>query len=726
MKIKQLLVILILFNFPLLQNVFGQVQITIPEYIRQRFQSYCESVPREEIFIHTDREEYIAGEDLWFNIYLIDRQSFNPSLNSKIAYLELLDPGNKPVVQRRISIDNGSGQGQIELPDTLTTGTYTIRAYTSWMKNFLPYNCFIKDIKIYNAFRSGSFKNKVYVEDELKSETTNDSGVLKTNPLLTLAANNIKSDTLEIFVNADEKYLSDNNNLFYLVIQTQGKINHVGSERITDEHTKICVPKNILIPGINQITIFDFKVQPVCERYIYTPDNGKQALFIHSADSCSTRGKVSLELNIEDSMSAGLNSTNLSISVAPVTNRNRGMELNEYMIFGSEFGLLPGKIIKGKTIDELPRELIDSLLLNIESNWINWKTLLSDDLPSFKYKVEKEDHYLMGTILTSDRQLTYPGEFLLMSNPGKVPVFQYVTTDYEAMFSFCIHIDEEIKDLIIQPDDTTKNNKIYIESSFSDQYIPSEISVDSTKKQVPSYISKLSVNYQVGKIYGSSSFGDFLTSINLPLKPKRFYGKPDFELIMKDFIKLTTMEEVFFELIPHVTLKNNKSIYEISFVDISGNKIYEEDPVLMIDGVIIKDPSIIANLDPELVEKIDVVRERYYVGDYKFYGIVNVITKSGDYSSVTIPDYTVRLPYRVIDPVRVFVSPDYSSAEMKDSRTPDFRNTLYWNPSVKPDKNGKAGIEFWTSDITSDYEINIQGITSEGKTVTLRKIIKVR
>jgi hypothetical protein len=76
---RKILVVIIMLNLFFLQNVAGQVQINIPNYIRQRFQNYCKSVPREEIFVHTDREEYISGEDLWFNIYLIDRRSFKPS-----------------------------------------------------------------------------------------------------------------------------------------------------------------------------------------------------------------------------------------------------------------------------------------------------------------------------------------------------------------------------------------------------------------------------------------------------------------------------------------------------------------------------------------------------------------------------------------------------------------------------------------------------------------------
>ena len=720
-------VILILIHCISLQSGFGQVQKNVTDYISNKFINYCKSVPREEIFVHTDREEYISGEDLWLNIYLFDRQSFKTSLNSKIAYFELLNPDNRPVAQKRIRINNGFGPGQIVIPDSLSTGTYTIRVYTNWMKNFLPYNCFMKDIKVYNAFSHKAFRGKVSNVNNCKEATGDETNILSTNPGLTLKVNNLIPDILEIFVNADEKYRSENSNLFYLFIQTHGIINHVSSEKIAEENTKIVIPKTLLTSGINQLTIFDSKGKPICERFIYTPSgNQKQLLSLYSIDSCSTRSKISLEFDIDNKLSATSNSTNLSISVAPQTNISMNIDLNDYMVFGTEFGLLPLRTIKGRKIHEIPTDEMDSLLSKVKSNWINWGKILSDDLPLFKYQVENEDHYLLGTLLTSDQQPAHPEELLLLSTPGKVPVFQYSRTNYEAIFSFNIHIDEELKDLIIQPDEVTKNNKIYIESSFSDQYLSSVVSGDSIRNPVPAYISKWSVNYQVTKIYGSSSIGDLITSLTPPLKPIRFYGKPDFELIMKDFIKLPLMEEVFFELIPLATLKKNKSVYEISLVDLFGEKIYDVAPVLMIDGIIINDASIIANLDPELVEKIDVIRSIYQVGEYAFYGIVNVITKSGDYSCVSLPDYAIRLSYRVIDPVRAFKSPDYSLAEMKNSRIPDFRNTLYWNSSLKPDKDGNARIEFWTSDITSDYEINIQGIISEGKTLSLRKIIKVK
>ncbi len=37
----------------------------------------------------------------------------------------------------------------------------------------------------------------------------------------------------------------------------------------------------------------------------------------------------------------------------------------------------------------------------------------------------------------------------------------------------------------------------------------------------------------------------------------------------------------------------------------------------------------------------------YMVGDLVFYGLVNIITRAGDFSSVMLPDHAVRLNYTI-------------------------------------------------------------------------------
>jgi hypothetical protein len=328
--------------------------------------------------------------------------------------------------------------------------------------------------------------------------------------------------------------------------------------------------------------------------------------------------------------------------------------------------------------------------------------------------------------MKNDQQPAPFGEPVLLSIPGKVALFQYALTDSDGNFSFPLPIDEDMRDLVIQPGNSAGNYKIIMETSFSDLIPAKEDDDGNAGYAPPSYISDWSSNFQVARIYGITSEGAFLKPLSSPLLVKRFYGKPELEIRLDDYISLPVMEEVFFELLPRVILKSEKSGYELYLVDPFRNRLYKEQPVMMINGVIFTDPAVIGRMDPALVEKIDAIREKYVVGDYQFPGLVNVITKSADYKNMTIPPNAVRIPYTVAQPVASFNAPDYSGEVLRNSRIPDFRNTLYWNPSVKPDKDGKCLLEFWSSDFASDYEIKIEGVSGDGKTVSLKKKISVK
>ncbi len=119
--------------------------------ITKWFDQYSEMNLQEKVYVHTDRELYLAGEILWFKLYNVNTVS-NRSIDfSKVAYVEIIDKNLKPVLQAKIAIDNGSGSGSLYLPVSLSSGNYQFRAYTSWMKNFSPDFYFEKNIKLVNT-----------------------------------------------------------------------------------------------------------------------------------------------------------------------------------------------------------------------------------------------------------------------------------------------------------------------------------------------------------------------------------------------------------------------------------------------------------------------------------------------------------------------------------------------------------------------------------------------
>src|SRR5436190_10693815 len=72
-------------------NAFAQ---NVESTVLQQFDTYRKNGLQEKIFVHTDKEFYLAGEICWFKLYTVDA-FFHKTLDiSKVAYAELLDNSN--------------------------------------------------------------------------------------------------------------------------------------------------------------------------------------------------------------------------------------------------------------------------------------------------------------------------------------------------------------------------------------------------------------------------------------------------------------------------------------------------------------------------------------------------------------------------------------------------------------------------------------------------------
>ena len=703
----------------------GQQSNGFNSVVSEKFKRFCNTIPREDVYLHTDIDEYIAGENVWLNAYLFDRMCSKLSDGSDVIYAELLNSENQPVVQKKICIEKGAGPGFFILPDTLSTGVYVLRAYTAWMKNFLPANCFMKEIKVYNSLNSkrvSGIPGTGTIND--KKTIVQDSDLLSRQGFI-LKINNIRSDTLEVLITSNESYRQLNGSLLYIFIQTHGVINFNEPLRLHGSTTRMSLSKSILIPGISQLVAFSSQGKFLTEAYFYTASGENRQLSMTSREIFKKRSKVQVEIDPADIPGTKAGNMHLSLSATSGQVNDQWADIADYMVFGTEFGTLPDAI-RGKKLNMVPPQVIIDFLASAKSNWIDWNAILSGKYPDLKYRIEKDNHSLSGLLLRSGTLEPDSSRYVFLSSPGKAAYFQYAKTDYAGRFTFTIPSTLSEKEIIVQPADAERGCIIKIESSFPGIYFPVSKIAYPLPKIVPPYVSQWSTNYQISKIYRTSSTGNAIKVDKHLVEPLRFYGKPDIKLILADYIKLPVMQEVFFELLPGVIMKSRTSIWEITVTDPVERVAYNTPPMLLVDGVVVQDASVIANLDPEQVEKIDVVMDKYIVGVYLMSGIVNVITKKADLSTVVLPDYAVRLRFRTADPVFSFSSPDYSSEAIKNNHVPDFRNTLYWNPSLKQDNDGKFRIEFYSSDMESDYTINIQGVNGDGKPVSLRKVISVR
>ena len=127
----------------------------------------------------------------------------------------------------------------------------------------------------------------------------------------------------------------------------------------------------------------------------------------------------------------------------------------------------------------------------------------------------------------------------------------------------------------------------------------------------------------------------------------------------------------------------------------------------------------------EIVSRIDLIEGGnmvlWGVSHWKQAGIISITTKKGK----ELDDATRTLPARDVEFVSPlgyqtpaeFYAPAYATEKARRSMVPDYRTTLYWNPTVKLDDTGQATVEFYTSDAPADYDISIEGVSRSGKII---------
>ena len=104
---------------------------------------------REKIVLQGGRNMYVAGETVWYKAFAFSNLQ---NIYSKVLYIELVDSENRHILGQIVEISNGMAASSFYIPDTLTTGTYSLKAYTNWMRNFNPVNFATYPVYIFNQY----------------------------------------------------------------------------------------------------------------------------------------------------------------------------------------------------------------------------------------------------------------------------------------------------------------------------------------------------------------------------------------------------------------------------------------------------------------------------------------------------------------------------------------------------------------------------------------------
>lgn len=120
----------------------------------------------EKLYLMTDKPYYSAGETMFFSGYLVHATLLTANSKSKFIYAELISPEGQLVERLKVEATGGQFVGTFTLNARLTSGRYTLRAYTRWMTNFDMGYFFTKEVYIGNYIDDAVMTTVSYSVDE--------------------------------------------------------------------------------------------------------------------------------------------------------------------------------------------------------------------------------------------------------------------------------------------------------------------------------------------------------------------------------------------------------------------------------------------------------------------------------------------------------------------------------------------------------------------------------
>ena len=160
----------------------------------------------------------------------------------------------------------------------------------------------------------------------------------------------------------------------------------------------------------------------------------------------------------------------------------------------------------------------------------------------------------------------------------------------------------------------------------------------------------------------------------------------------------------------------------IAGVVVSGNQVTIRNnpgpPLIMIDGV--SSMGGVEDLEFMTVDDIDNIQVfkgamASFFGAGSSNGVISITTKRGQINVGRTPISIATVTPLGSQKPELFYVPKYEIQSIRDNENPDFRTTIYWNPSLSSDSSGRVNVEFYTADPGNDYSVVLEGITKEGE-----------
>jgi hypothetical protein len=287
---------------------------------------------------------------------------------------------------------------------------------------------------------------------------------------------------------------------------------------------------------------------------------------------------------------------------------------------------------------------------------------------------------------------------------GKGSDFMAMLTDSSGRFFFSLPEYTGYRDLFLCTDNITDANpKILVDNDFCT--IPVHIPTNNftlTQKERETALN-MAINVQLESYFKTEKISD---SVNVQSENQAFYGKPNVIMDIDKYIQLPTLEDYFNELPTLVYVRKHQG--EKQFViqgDQDGLNVF--NPLVLVDLVAIDNPALVLSIPPSDISRIEVVNSLYVKGDQIYGGIINIISKKGDFAGINLPSSGIFINYAFLAD-----QSNYSGINHQLPHKPDTRNTLFWDPHLSWNKDHIARETFTLSGAPGSYMIILNGVNS--------------
>nr|WP_288833949.1 TonB-dependent receptor plug domain-containing protein [uncultured Flavobacterium sp.] len=545
--------------------------------------------------------------------------------------------------------------------------------------------------------------------DELKLELPN---VLKQGYLLnfrSLKGRNIVSIT------TNEATLAQNPNAVVAVVCKSKGVSYFESEfTLTKTILSFELPKEKILEGISQITVYDNNTKPQSERLVYIEKEADFDVQL-AADKMSYQPNEKTTINVSSKSKIGEGkAASFSLSVADmngeVEDKDLGTSISSYFLMESD--------IRGKvhhpgyyfdTANPKRLEYLDNLLLTQGWRDFAWKTMPKAN-DTIDYKAEKAIT-ISGRVkqLLGEKPLVNINLTLALINKKNMNIFNTVTDvnggfKFEnIMFSgktnmFLNSRNEKGKfrgEIIVSPIEQTPISVLFqkVEIDWT----------DATQKIVDNVFKK------------NVAFGiqpeNILNEVKITGKKKNttfsLHGIPDFSYVVDDKSPVTNDIYNFIQFVIPGVITTGNSVRFMRF---------EEPALFILDGFPVINQSDIDIIQPVDIEKIEALKGPGTVvyGSEGANGVIAIYLKKGVKPAEKGGFNKIKKEIDGFYNARVFYMPNPEKPNPELDNIASVRNTIYWNPYVHPDKTGNVTVSFDNTKVETKVKVDLEGITASG------------